>query len=351
MGLGVRACGGAGRVGFSTRCRIATSIDRVPSLIPTQLRTPHFFYRPEYVSNAVAEGFRHTFDIERPTHIRDAMVGAGLVAPNAFHAAPAVSDQQLLLVHTPDYVAQITDPSTLARFLLLDPARAWGSDLLAPFLFATGGTVTAARMAAVERTTCVNLSGGYHHAQADKAEGFCAIADVAIAVRQLQSERAVKRVAIIDLDYHHGNGNALIFAEDESVFTFSMHGAPWCLLDKRNNLDVTLPAHVGDDEYLQLLHESLPILLKSFRPDLVIYVAGSDPFIEDTLGEADLTEKGLFARDRFVTEQVWDCGIPLVVVTAGGYGLSSWRIYFNYFGWLATGKTPSGPAFSAATQS
>ncbi len=293
-----------------------------------------FFYRDEYVYDVLEAGYRHTFDVNRPKRIRDGLIQVGAVGADAFHEAPPVSDQQLLLVHTKDYLESIKDPDTLARSLLLDPSHPWDERLLEPFRFAAGGTVAAARMAATERLLCVNLGGGFHHAQADKTEGFCAIADVAIATRLLQRDRRVERVLIVDLDYHHGNGNALIFADDESVFTYSMHTVNWCWITKRNNRDVLLPPHASDEVYLKALSESLPDVVDAFDPELAFYVAGSDPFIEDVLGDCDMSEEGMLERDRFVTGQLWGRGIPTVVVTAGGYGESSWRIYVNYFKWL-----------------
>jgi acetoin utilization deacetylase AcuC-like enzyme len=185
-----------------------------------------------------------------------------------------------------------------------------------------------------EHAIGVNLGGGYHHAQVDKAEGFCAIADVAIAIRWLQQVRAVERVLIVDLDYHHGNGNAEIFAQDERVFTFSVHAGNWCWITKRNNRDVELPSGTADAAYLESVHAHLPGIIADFRPQLAVYVAGSDPFVEDTLGDFKVTEAGMLARDQFVTHELWGRGIPMVVVTAGGYGPSSWRVHFNYFRWL-----------------
>jgi acetoin utilization deacetylase AcuC-like enzyme len=144
----------------------------------------------------------------------------------------------------------------------------------------------------------------------------------------------VERVLIVDLDYHHGNGNAEIFSADESVFTFSMHAGNWCWIRKRNNRDVELPSHTKDGEYLAALEQHLPGIVREFRPDFAVYIAGSDPFVEDALGDFDLTEEGMLARDRFVTAEVWGRRIPMIVVTAGGYGEASWRIHYNYYRWL-----------------
>ena len=293
-----------------------------------------FYYRDEYVYDVLARGIRHSFDVQRPRKIRDALVRCGALKARDLLVAPPLDDHDLALVHTPAYIAAIKHPTTLARYLLLDPARPWGASLLDAFLYASGGTVAALRCAVDGKGIAVNLAGGYHHAQPDKAEGFCAIADVAIAIRRLRTQRFEGRVLIVDLDAHHGNGNALIFAEDESVFTFSIHDVRWCDIAKRNHLDIELPPHTGDADYLDVLVDHLPRIVSAFSPALVVYVAGSDPYVGDPLGVFDLSERGIFERDRTVTKQTFGKGIPLAVVTAGGYGETSWRLYFNYFRWL-----------------
>jgi acetoin utilization deacetylase AcuC-like enzyme len=292
------------------------------------------YYRDEYVYDVREAGMRHTFDVERPRRIRDALIAAGVARAADFIAPPRLTADELLLVHSPRYLEEIRRPATLAKLLLLDPAHPWGERLLDPFLFAAGGTVAAARGAVADRGIGVNLGGGFHHAQADKAEGFCAVADVAIAIRLLQRDGKARRVLIVDLDCHHGNGNAQIFAQDESVFTFSMHGNNWCWISKRNNLDVELPSHTGDAAYLKALRTHLPSIVSDFQPDFAIYIAGSDPFIDDALGDFDLSEAGMLARDRTVTRELRGREVPMAVVMGGGYGPSSWRIHFNFFRWL-----------------
>jgi len=299
---------------------------------------PRFFYCREYVYDVLEAGIRHTFDVQKPRRIHDALLASHAAAPADFIRPSAATEEELLLVHTPEYLAEIRRPETLARLLFLDPTHPWDERLLDPFLFATGGTVAAARLAMSQRGLTVNLGGGFHHAQADRADGFCAIADVAIAIRVLQRSRQIERALIVDLDYHHGNGNAELFATDESVFTFSIHAGNWCWITKRNNCDVELPSHTPDAVYLDALRQHLPPIVHDFQPDIAVYVAGSDPFVEDTLGDFEISEAGMLARDRLVTGEIWYRGIPMVVVTAGGYGPSSWRIHFNYFRWLLTGE-------------
>lgn len=295
---------------------------------------PRLFYRDEYVVDILEAGMRHTFDVERARRIRDGLIACGAARPEEFRAPSPLGDGDLRLVHTPDYLESIRNPATLARLLFLDPEHPWDERLLMPFLYAAGGTLEAALAAVADGGIGLNLAGGYHHARADKAEGFCAIADVAIAIRRLQRQRSVERVLIVDLDYHHGNGNAEIFSADESVFTFSMHAANWCWLSKRNNRDVELPSHTADDLYLGTLKLELPPLLDSFAPDFVFYVAGSDPFVEDFLGDFDVSEAGMLERDQFVVREVRARRLPLVVVTAGGYGPTSWKIHYNSYRWM-----------------
>jgi len=295
-----------------------------------------FFYSDQYVNDVVEGGPRHAFDILKARRIRDALIKTGLIGPDDFIAGPPMSREQLLLVHTASYLNDISRPEVLAKLLLLDPAHPWNDRLLEPFVYAAGGTVAAARIARAEGIVGVNLGGGFHHAQADKAEGFCAIADVAIAIRLLQRTGDVRRVLIVDLDYHHGNGNAQIFADDESVFTFSIHAGNWCWISKENNCDVELPPKTGDAAYLEALETHLPRIVERFAPDFAIYVAGSDPYRGDLLGDFNISEHGMLVRDQMVTHHLWRRGIPLAVVTAGGYGPESWRIHFNYFRWLLT---------------
>jgi acetoin utilization deacetylase AcuC-like enzyme len=301
--------------------------------------TLRVYYRDEYVYDVLEAGPRHAFDIQRPRRVRDALNASGLADASRFVAAPPVSREQLLLVHSPDYLDSLRDASVLARLLLLDPAHPWDERLLEPFLYASGGTLAAAHAAVAEGGIGFNLGGGFHHAQADKAEGFCAIADVAIAIRSLRRADAARRVLIVDLDYHHGNGNAEIFAADESVFTFSIHANNWCWIDKRNNLDIELPPGTGDSAYLDAVRDHVPQILDTFKPDFVAYLAGADPFRYDVLGDFDLSESGMLARDRFITDTVRAAGLPLLIVTAGGYGPETWRVTLNYLAWLLAGRS------------
>jgi acetoin utilization deacetylase AcuC-like enzyme len=179
----------------------------------------------------------------------------------------------------------------------------------------------AACRAALAEGVAVNLAGGTHHAYADRGEGFCVFNDAAIAARLMQAERRVKRVAIIDLDVHQGNGSAAILANDDSVFTLSLHGERNYPFDKESSdLDIALPDGIGDAAYLEALDGALELLHERFEPELLIYLAGADPHEGDRLGRLKLTLPGLVARDRRVLEWAQARGLPVAIAMAGGYG-------------------------------
>ncbi len=181
-----------------------------------------------------------------------------------------------------------------------------------------GGTILAARNALRDRIG-FNIGGGFHHAFRSHGEGFCAIHDVAIAIRALQQERAIEKALVVDCDVHHGNGTAAIFAGDRSVATLSMHQFHNYPSEKPpSTIDVNLPDGVEDSEYLDRLDGALKVAM-SFAPNLVLYVSGADPYREDQLGGLALTIDGLKRRDRLVFETALAQSVPVAVVLAGGY--------------------------------
>ena len=251
--------------------------------------------------------------------LREAVLSQGLVAPEHLHDPPRVAPEDLLRVHTPTYVEQITGgtlPDAEQRRIGLpwSPAfveRAWR---------VVRGTVEASE-AALTHGIAMNLAGGTHHAFPHRGEGFCTFNDVAVAIRRLQHLGHIRRAAIVDLDVHQGNGTHACFADDESVFTFSMHGARNFPFHKvPGSLDVDLDDGTGDDLYLDLLSHHLPRVLRDARPDLVVYLAGADPHEGDRLGRLKLTFDGLEARDRRVMDWAWQRRLPLAFAMAGGYG-------------------------------
>lgn len=261
----------------------------------------------------------HRFPIEKYALLRERVLADGSVAPEHLHEPARASRDDLLLVHTSDYVDRFTEGR-----LTSDEVRKlgfpWSDALVERSYRATGGTVEAARHAVVHGIA-MNLAGGTHHAFASHGEGFCVFNDVAVAIRALQRDSAIRRATIVDLDVHQGNGTHAIFAGDASVFTFSMHGGKNYPFHKvAGSLDIELADRAGDDVYLDALRSALPGVLERSRPDLVLYLAGADPHERDRLGRLALTFDGLARRDAFVLEQCREVGIPVVITISGGYG-------------------------------
>jgi acetoin utilization deacetylase AcuC-like enzyme len=238
--------------------------------------------------------------------------------------APAATDEELLRVHTADYVARVRGG------LLTDREQReigfpWSEGLVARSLHSTGATLAAARAVFAGLSTGApvwgaHLAGGTHHAFADRGQGFCVFNDVAVAIRAMQAQGAFDRAIVIDLDVHQGNGTAAIFAEDPNVFTLSVHGAKnFPLRKETSDLDVTLDDGAGDDDYLPLVRGALDEAWRRFDPQAVFYIAGADPYVADRYGRMALTKRGLRERDRMVANDCRDRGLPLVAAMGGGY--------------------------------
>jgi acetoin utilization deacetylase AcuC-like enzyme len=261
----------------------------------------------------------HRFPIAKYEMLRHRVIAAGLADSGGMREPERIDRESLLRVHTPRYVDAFTN-GTLAPDEMRRLGFPWSPGLVERSYRAVGGTLAAARFA-LDHGIAMNLAGGTHHAFADRGEGFCVFNDVAVAIRVLQYEGRIERVAIIDLDVHQGNGTNAIFAGDERVYTFSMHGRRNYPFTKvSGTLDLELEDGCGDDEYLALLITNLPRVLATARPDLVVYLAGADPHEGDRLGRLRLTSAGLARRDVIVLESVREVGIPVAVTIAGGYG-------------------------------
>lgn len=261
----------------------------------------------------------HRFPIAKYARLREQVLINGIVAADAVEEPARATRDELLLVHTADYVDRFID-GRLSEAELRRLGFPWSPALVERSLRAVGGTCEAS-VAALDDGIAMNLAGGTHHAFPDHGEGFCVFNDVAIAVRLLQRAGRVHNVAIVDLDVHQGNGTNAIFAEDDSVFTFSMHGGRNYPFRKvPGSLDIELPDGTQDDEYLALLAAHLPRVLERARADLVIYLAGADPHEGDLLGRLRLSFDGLARRDAFVIDLCREVGLPIAITIAGGYG-------------------------------
>jgi len=261
----------------------------------------------------------HRFPIAKYARLRERVIDEGIVPADCLHDPARVSREDLLLVHTVDYVDRFTNGA-----LTGDEERRlgfpWSLALVERSYRAAGGTSEAAR-AALDHGIAMNLAGGTHHAFPTHGEGFCVFNDVAIAIRRLQRDHLIDRAAVIDLDVHQGNGTHAVFTGDDRVYTFSMHGGRNYPFHKvAGDLDIELDDRTGDDAYLALLADALPRVIDAARPDLVVYLAGADPHEHDRLGRLALTFDGLARRDSMVLEQCREVGIPVAVTIAGGYG-------------------------------
>ena len=264
----------------------------------------------------------HRFPVAKYAMLRERVIEEGIVAPERVLDPDGATDDELRLVHTPEYVDRFNngglDPADVRRI-----GFPWSPELVERSRRAVGGTVAAARHA-LEHGVAMNLAGGTHHAFADHGEGFCVYNDVAVAIRMLQRDGRVSRAVIIDLDVHQGNGTHAILAGDRSVFTFSMHGGKNYPFHKvPGTLDIELADGTGDDEYLARLAGVLPGILAGAAPDLVLYVAGADPHVGDSLGRLAMSFDGLARRDAYVLSQCREVGIPVAVTIGGGYGRRS----------------------------
>jgi acetoin utilization deacetylase AcuC-like enzyme len=250
--------------------------------------------------------------------VRDQLLREGTLRFDEVLEPVPASIAQVKLVHTDDYVTRLCD-GTLTAKEIRRLGLPWSQSLVTRSFFAVGGTIAAARTA-IELGYGSNLAGGTHHSFADRGEGFCVLNDVAVAIRVLRQESIIHRALIIDCDVHQGNGTATIFSDDDLTFTFSMHGANNYPLFKANsNLDIELADGISDSEYLITLRSNLPHVL-GFKPDLVFYLAGADPYVNDKLGRLALSIEGLRERDSLVLRECYQHEIPVVTVMSGGYG-------------------------------
>lgn len=261
----------------------------------------------------------HVFPTSKYARLVERLHGAGLARPEDIIEPEIASWADLGTVHTPGYLEQLkSGPFRLEELAQLEVP--WSHEVVDGFRLMTGGTIAAARLAVSGTPTLIaHLGGGLHHGFPDHGEGFCFFNDVAVATRVLLRDGLAARVAIVDLDVHHGNGTAFIFHDDPQVFTFSMHQEHNFPMHKPNgSLDIGLPDGTGDREYLARLTPALDQVF-AFEPDVVLYLAGADPYEDDQLGGLSLSKTGLRQRDRIVLQAALDHAVPVAVCLAGGY--------------------------------
>lgn len=275
-----------------------------------------------------------TFDLHKHFQIAQALVRDGYLEPDDFITPAEATREELLRVHTSEYLERLGHARHIAEYLdqrplMLIPAATLDQRVLRTFRFAVGGTVAAARLA-LKRGFAVNLGGGYAHAHPDRGQGACVYADVPVAVRTLQAEGRLRRVLVVDCNVYQGNGLAACFASDEDVVTFSLHEADLWPKDKRpSTLDVALPLPVDDRTYLKALADHLPKLMDDARADLIFYLAGVDTHKSDPYAHFKMTAEGIVERDRYVVEQARMRNIPVVYLTGGGFWIGAWEVQYR----------------------
>lgn len=287
----------------------------------------------------------HVFPAEKYQRVHDQLTRTGVAEPADFITPQPATDQDILLVHTPQYVQKLKT-GTLSPREQQEMEIPYSPELVRAFWLAAGGSILAADYALKDKVA-FNIGGGFHHAFPDHGEGFCMIHDVAVAIRRMQRAEKIRTAMTVDCDVHHGNGTAAIFAGTRTpseplpstsaavnrapagkrgqahagdVFTISLHQhnnyPAW---KPPSSIDVDLPDGTGDDDYLAWLDNALSSGLRQFEPELICYIAGADPYREDQLGGLALTLEGLKRRDELVFRVAKARNIPVMVTYAGGY--------------------------------
>ncbi|MBN2548350.1 MAG: histone deacetylase [Anaerolineales bacterium] len=260
----------------------------------------------------------HHFPMPKYALLVQAVAQAGLGPQAELCLAEPASDEQLMLVHQPDYVRRVSQ-GLLTEKEMRRIGFPWSPEMVERSRRSVGATIAACR-AALADGMAANLGGGTHHAYPDHGEGYCVFNDVAVAARLMQLEGRVQRVVILDCDVHQGNGTAAIFASDPSVFTFSVHGAKNFPFHKeKGSLDIALPDGSGDEAFLDAVSWGTAQALQAADADLAFYIAGADPYSGDRLGRMAVTKEGLEQRDCLVLGQCLSAGLPVVIVMGGGY--------------------------------
>jgi histone deacetylase 11 len=309
-------------------------------------------YSKHYQINLAGLERLHPFDIHKYGRIYLALNTDGYLRADDVFVPQSVTDEQILLVHSQEFLDSLDDSAAVARYLesppiKLAPAVLIDAGILNAFRYATGGTIEAARQA-MDYGVAVNLAGGYHHAMPDEGEGFNVYADMAIAIRVLQGENRIRRALVVDLDVHQGNGTATIFDGDDNVFTFSMHeGDIYPIPKATSDLDVELAAETDDQTYLRLLSKHFGRAIRRARPDIVFLQAGCDVLADDPLASVAMTPEGVVARDAMVIDECVRRGVPVVMVLGGGYSPQAWRAqHASIVRTLKTHAFPDGPPHS-----
>lgn len=267
---------------------------------------------------AIALPKDHRFPISKYALLRKRLIDSSLFKPQDLYIPRAATAAEISRVHDPDYLRRVQNGELTAR-QVRRIGLPWSPGFAERARRSAGATVEAC-FAALDDGVAVHLGGGTHHAFKDQGQGYCVFNDSAIAVRALQAEDQIKCVLILDCDVHQGNGTAALFQNDPSAFTFSIHGKNnFPYRKEKSDLDIALDDGAGDSIYLDALRKGLTESLRRAKAELVIYLAGADPYFEDRFGRLALSKEGLAERDRMVFQYCHEAGLPVAVTMAGGY--------------------------------
>ena len=277
-------------------------------------------YSPKYEIDVGA----HIFPMHKYRLIKEKLIKEKIISRENILEPDPAHDEDILLVHTPEYLEKLSQ-GTLSVQEMAIMELPYSQKLKEAARICVGGSILAGELA-LQSGVGMHLGGGFHHAFPDHGEGFCMLNDIAIAIRKLQKDKKIKKALVVDCDLHQGNGTAAVFAKDRSVYTFSMHQENnYPMYKPPSDLDIGLEDGTGDDEYVGHLEKHVPRMITGFGPELLVYVAGADPYEKDQLGGLALTMAGLQKRDEAVISQAKKNGLPLIIVLAGGYALI-WKI-------------------------
>ena len=296
------------------------------------------WYHPQYRVEKLGETARVPgVEVARGEKILGSLGAVGLIGPKQVRPAPLVALADLAKVHSDAYLAKTAQPEYLGRIFGLEAHDVEVDPVLIAQRRQVGGTAEAA-MWAVRQSDRVafNIGGGFHHAEPEAGGGFCVYNDIAVAIAVLREDGFDAPIAIVDLDYHQGNGNIVTYEHDETVFTYSIHGSVWSHVEAAADSQFLLPSEVDDEAYMKVLRDTLTAALERIVPKLIFYVSGNDVLAEDRLGEFMLTRKGVLERDCFVIELARQHGCPVVVTLGGGYSDDAWRSSTDFIRWLLT---------------
>ena len=283
-----------------------------------------------YSKNYYCDIGQHVFPMEKFRLIYETLIKEKLVSSKEFLDPQPATFDQLRLAHTEPYLNDLINLRWTYRTMYSELPLT--KQIVDAYFLAAGGTILAARKALDSKGIGVNIGGGFHHTFADHAEGFCYINDIAVAIRAMQKEKKIKKAFVIDCDLHQGNGTAHIFLNDDSVFTFSIHQEHNYPAKQKSDFDIGLDDFANDSVYLSALKTVIPKKVDAFQPDLIVYVAGADPYEQDQLGKLKISIDGLRKRDDLVTNYCREKKIPMVIVLAGGYAIDvkdTVRIHVN----------------------